>query len=325
MFPVSIDMGSDESIYLLKRDEAETERLNNQHRFLVKVAGNILHPSIPTEDITAVADLGTGTGIWLEDVANSLPNKSVYLHGFDISSAQYPPGNEIHRPGRSPIPLSVHDALYPFPVEHHGRYDLVHIRLLTAGLQYSSYAIVLQNARELLSKYIHPFIHPTAIAGSPSADSHTNTNTNTSSTIAEPNGYLQWEEVDHTAFCTDSVPEIPAITQLRQSVIGAMLKLGLWPFAPQRVHHQVSAGGFRDIRRVTYTTVGNEGMRGVSQKWVAGVIRALVPASMVVTGEATDEGQAREVVERLVEEFDDHCVGARVLVNFGVIVGRRCD
>jgi hypothetical protein len=141
----------------------------------------------------------------------------------------------------------------------------------------------------------------------------------------EPNGYLQWEEVDHTAFCTDSIPENPAVTKLRQSVIEAMLKLGLWPFAPQHVHHQLSAGGFRDIQRATYTTEGKEGMRATSQKWVAGVMRALVPASMVVTGEARDERQAKEVVERLVGEFDDHCLGARVLVNFGVTVGRRCD
>jgi hypothetical protein len=102
-----------------------------------------------------------------------------------------------------------------------------------------------------------------------------------------------------------------------------MLKLGLWPFAPQRVYDQVSAGGFMDIKRATYTTLENEGIRGVSQKWVASVMRALVPASMVVTGEARDEEQAKEIVERLVGEFDDHCIGARVLVNFGVTVGRR--
>lgn len=101
--------------------------------------------------------------IWLEDVANCLPNTSVYLHGFDISSAQYPSGSEIHRPGRNPIPLSVHDVLRPFPAEHHARYDLVHIRLLTAGLKYADYATVLANARDLLSIYTPTHTHPQSI------------------------------------------------------------------------------------------------------------------------------------------------------------------
>lgn len=80
--------------------------------------------------------------VWLEDVAKMYPK--AYLHGFDISSAQYP------KPRQS-IPLSVHDALRPFPKEHHSRYDLVHIRLLTAGLKKEHYSTVLANARALLS------------------------------------------------------------------------------------------------------------------------------------------------------------------------------
>lgn len=100
----------------------------------------------------------THHSIWLEDVADLLPNKSVYLHGFDISSTQYPPLHEIQRPGQNPIPLSVHNALAPFPAEHRGRYDLVHIRLLTAGLKQVDYIRVLANARDLLSVFSLPFL-----------------------------------------------------------------------------------------------------------------------------------------------------------------------
>ncbi|OKP02376.1 hypothetical protein PENSUB_7140 [Penicillium subrubescens] len=54
---------SDDNIYLLGRDEAETERLNKQHRFLVAISGDtLIHPSIPKDTISAVADIGTGTG-----------------------------------------------------------------------------------------------------------------------------------------------------------------------------------------------------------------------------------------------------------------------
>jgi hypothetical protein len=35
-------------------------------------------------------------------------------------------------------------------------------------------------------------------------------------------------------------------------------KLGLWPFAPQRVYDEISANGFADVVRETYTTAGKE-------------------------------------------------------------------
>ncbi|KAJ5034553.1 hypothetical protein NUH16_005992 [Penicillium rubens] len=280
LFKVLANMGGiSHQVYLLDRDEAETKRLNNQHRFLVDLS-NLIHPSIPT-DLTAVADIGTGTGVWLEDVAKVLPNKSVHLHGFDISSDQFPRGHQIQRPGQKPIPLSVHDALHPFPAEHRGRYDLVHIRLLTAGLKQADYIRVLANARTLL----------------------------------KPNGWIQWEEVDHTAFCTDATSELAAVTRLRECVIEAMLKLGLWPFAPQRVYDEISANGFADVVRETSLLL----------KWVAGVMRALVPPSMVAIGQAEDTTQARGIVDGLVREFEAHCESETALVNFGVTVGRRVD
>jgi hypothetical protein len=148
---------------------------------------------------------------------------------------------------------------------------------------------------------------------------------NSQLTITEPNGWIQWEEVDHTAFCTDAVPEPVAITRLRESVIEAMLKLGLWPFAPQCVYDEVSANGFTDVVRETYTTVGKDHMRPIAQKWVTGVMRALVPPSMVVTGQADDIDQARLIVEGLVREFETHCESATALVNFGVTIGRRMN
>ncbi|KAJ5129718.1 uncharacterized protein N7515_005757 [Penicillium bovifimosum] len=104
-----------------------------------------------------------------------------------------------------------------------------------------------------------------------------------------------------------------------------MLKLGMWPFAPQLVYDEISAGGFADVVRETYTTLGKDHLRATAQKWVAALMRALMPASMVVTGEARDEDEARGVVEGLAGEFEAHCQSARALVNLGVTVGRRVD
>lgn len=102
-----------------------------------------------------------------------------------------------------------------------------------------------------------------------------------------------------------------------------MLKLGLWPFAPQRVYDEISANGFADVVRETYTAAGKDHMRPFAQKWVAGVMRALAPPSMVVTGQAEDIVQARGIVDGLVRQFEAHCQNATALVNFGVTVARK--
>lgn len=104
-----------------------------------------------------------------------------------------------------------------------------------------------------------------------------------------------------------------------------MLRLGLWPFAPKRVHEEVLVGGFDNVVYDTYTTVDKDHLRDVARKWVVGVMRALVPASLLVTGEAVDDLQARQIVEGFVQEFNAHCQNARALVNLGVVVGRRVD
>ena len=110
---------------------------------------------------------------------------------------------------------------------------------------------------------------------------------------------------------------------MRQSVTNAMLSLDLCPTAPQRVHEDILAGGFADVITETHTTNGKDHLRGISQRWVVGVMRALVTPSMLVTGEAKTEFQAREKVNALVAKFDDHCQHAKAMVNLGVTVGRK--
>lgn len=268
---------------------------------------SIYRPARQAKHLSTAADTHS---IWLADFANKTPNSSsIYLHGFDVSPAQFPPGNEISGPENRKIPLSVQDACRPYPPEHQGRYDLVHIRLLTAGLKQDDYGTVLKNARNLLSM----------------TKNHRHSLQFVSANPPEPNGWIQWEEVDHTTFCTNKLPELPAITKLRNYIIDAMLKLNLWPFAPQRVYDEISTGGFQHIRRETYTTTGKEHLHGIAPKWVAGVMRALVPTSLVVNGQARNEEEAKAKVEVLIAEFEKHCEdGALPLVNYGVTVAQRC-
>lgn len=112
---------------------------------------------------------------------------------------------------------------------------------------------------------------------------------------------------------------------MRNTVIDAMLKLNLWPFAPPTVYEEIRTGGFNNVHRETYTTEGKEHLYAIAPKWVTGVMRALVPQSMVVLGQAGSEEEAKGKTEGLIGEFEEHCRGALALASFGVSVGQRGD
>lgn len=92
--------------------------------------------------------------IWLRDVAavlntqNPNPATPYYLHGFDISSAQFQPVPTLNN---AEVQLSVQNCLEPFPRAHHGRYDFVHVRLLLGALRTGEYELALKNIFDILS------------------------------------------------------------------------------------------------------------------------------------------------------------------------------
>ena len=63
--------------YGLTRDAQESARLNNQHVVWKKNFGFLLHPhiaaSIPSN--ARIGDVGTGTGIWITELAEEHGNK----------------------------------------------------------------------------------------------------------------------------------------------------------------------------------------------------------------------------------------------------------
>ena len=144
-------------------------------------------------------------------------------------------------------------------------------------------------------------------------------------TCTEPDGYIQWEEIDDTALCTDRTPESPVITRIRAIITDVMSKSGLTSSAPQRVYDEISAARFQNVSRKTYTTVGKEALRTSAQKWVIGVIRVLVTRLMVVRGDVKDEEEAKQQVEGWVAEFEKHCETAMPLVNYKVTVAQKCE
>jgi len=126
-----------------------------------------LHPSIPSPTHYArIADVATGTGIWLVDIAQSLP-PSVQLEGFDISLTQCPvrawlPDN---------IKLHKWDMFTEPPEDLVGRFDIVHIRLVTLVIKDNNPVPLITNLRKLL----------------------------------KPGGYLQWDEVEPSGTYIETV------------------------------------------------------------------------------------------------------------------------
>jgi len=121
--------------------------LIEQHDWLKKLLGCNVHPTIPTNTRSLrIAAVATGTGIWLLDLAKSLSSDTDF-YGFDISTKQFPA--EEGRP--SNVFLYEHNITNPFPEEYHGTFDIVAVRLITAGLRGDDWDGAVKNVNDLLS------------------------------------------------------------------------------------------------------------------------------------------------------------------------------
>ena len=150
---------------MLPRNSAESIRLNSQHAFLYELAhGQFIHSSIPCLDIHSVADVGTGTGIWLQELATSDTLKcdekladrqcgGVDYVGFDISATQFPSDGEKMGKG---IKFVVHDAAKSFPTQYHGKFDLVNVRLLSYAIKAEDLRSVVENVVEIMGQSTLP-------------------------------------------------------------------------------------------------------------------------------------------------------------------------
>ena len=152
-----------QDLYLLgyRHDNVEEERrLNHQHEAIKHaiLGGALIHPSIPVQNFqNAITDLACGTGVWLDDVANTYfggehtaMKGSHLLIGFDINTHAF---NSNPAPG---VQLVGHDCTKPFEGKYHDTFDLVNIRGLAYALSEESFSHVIDNAVQLLSKAIPP-------------------------------------------------------------------------------------------------------------------------------------------------------------------------
>lgn len=203
------------------------------------------------------------------------------------------------------------DILQPFPKEHWGRYDLVHVRLLVGAMKEVDYPQAVRNLYDLLSEYCLAL--PSLCSSFVELQLR--------QTAIEPGGYLQWDDCDTTAFCTDD--PTPIDMEMRQIVVDAVEKLGLCGNAPQYLHQLAAQTGFVDARLYANSTADKPHLREPARTWLMQVLRALMPHAMVKSGEVVDEKKAIERAERLVEGFGRHCTSALPLVNLYVLVARK--
>ncbi|KAJ5369863.1 uncharacterized protein N7496_005955, partial [Penicillium cataractarum] len=131
--------------YLLPRHAAERERLEKQFKAWQANIGYLLHPAITQHDRMRVADVGTGTGIWLLQLADVLPS-SCQLDGFDISDALLPEKSTLPEN----ITFYLQNFLQPFPEQFLGKYDVVNVRVMVVALSSDEWEPAVRNLMTLL-------------------------------------------------------------------------------------------------------------------------------------------------------------------------------
>ena len=125
------------TLYRLKsQGEAATERI-----------GFLIHPQIPqSSPDLKFADVCTGSGSWLMEVARTLPSTCSFT-GFDISANIFPAESSLPRN----VDFRTHSVLDPFPGEDRGTYDVVAVRFcLLAFHSAAEWKIAVENLVSLL-------------------------------------------------------------------------------------------------------------------------------------------------------------------------------
>ncbi|KAF2681371.1 S-adenosyl-L-methionine-dependent methyltransferase [Lentithecium fluviatile CBS 122367] len=137
----------DDEPYWLGRASVEQQRLIKQHHVWTRSIGYLVHPTIAATlpENARIADIGTGTGIWLTELSKVSP-PTYQFHGYDISAEQFLPADTLP----PNVSLSLGDFKKPFPEELHGTFDFVNIRLIIISMGVGVWESTLRNVLTLL-------------------------------------------------------------------------------------------------------------------------------------------------------------------------------
>ncbi|KAI2638000.1 S-adenosyl-L-methionine-dependent methyltransferase [Hypomontagnella submonticulosa] len=108
------------SLYFTPNDEQQLQSVDITHHYLTRLIGDKLFLAPIPDDVQHVLDIGTGSGIWVIDFADTHPNAEVT--GTDLSPTQplWVPPN---------VRFELEDCTQPWTFPE-GRFDFVHMRYL---------------------------------------------------------------------------------------------------------------------------------------------------------------------------------------------------
>ncbi|KAJ6535694.1 hypothetical protein B0H19DRAFT_1271417 [Mycena capillaripes] len=144
---------TNESLYAIPAVTPEEDRLAKQYAMKQAMYGwKLAVPDvIDLSLITTVLDIASGTCIWTIDLANapqiSARRGHVSIYTCDINAGFFPPPNVTDELG---IKTFEQDMTKPFPTEHHGMFDLVHMSFVFLCLTESGWETALGNIQKLL-------------------------------------------------------------------------------------------------------------------------------------------------------------------------------
>ncbi|MCJ1454376.1 hypothetical protein MMC28_004729 [Mycoblastus sanguinarius] len=169
-----------------------------QHFLWTQELGYLTHPNIPLETKNLrIADIGTGTGIWLLELAKALPlPSSVQLDGFDVDLSLTPPNSWL------PANVNMHkwDVYDDLPDEYLGRFDLVHVRFFLCVVRDSDPGVLLKRLLLML----------------------------------KPGGYIQWTEQDLLTCTIASAASENNVQQTEELQKFALSPTPYWPSTATR-------------------------------------------------------------------------------------------
>lgn len=126
-----------------------------------------------------------------------------------------------------------------------------------------------------------------------------------------------------TTFATEEDPQPLLITETNRIIGNAIAKFNLCATAPEHIEQGAQRTSFVDVRREHFNTRSKPELVDAARAWTAEAVRALIPSSLVKTGEIEEEAVARQYVEGLLVGFEEQCAGVLPMVNMEMVVGRR--
>jgi hypothetical protein len=228
----------------------------------------LLDPSIPCDGVRSIADVATGTGIWLTELKDELTtssttNPSNEYTGFDISAAQFP-----QNPGPN-IEFVVQDMTKPYPVQYHNRYDIVHVSLIFIALPRAQIDSAVKNTLALL----------------------------------KPGGYIQWDEMELAS--GHNLWPGPAVKSGVGVMYDFMRLFGMTETPVSDLSASFKSYGLEDIVVRDYVTFRHPELVGETRAWLLQSLSSLVPIALMRLGKTKDIDGGKVVWSQMEREMKD--------------------